>query len=434
MRVLVTGASSLIGRELAETLTRRGDSVVCFQRHAVGSPRAVSVPWSRCSVTCATPAPSMPRRPGATPSCISRPRSAWSATWEEYRSVNVDGTANVLAAARRAGIRRFVHVSSPSVAHGGGALIGAGADPPVTRSPAGVLRRVEGHRREPRRSAATSDDMAVVAIRPHLVWGPGDTQLVGRIVERARAGRLALVGGGDALVDTTYIDNAVSALVAALDAVRPGAACAGRAYVIANGEPRPIRDLIAGICAAAGVEFAPRDVPLAAATSGRVRRRTGLAAAAPDRRAAAHPVPRRAVGHRPLVRPPAGGARPGLGADREHRRGAAPARRVVRAGSRNRPVIARHRRYPRRASATWQSGSCNGLQSRVPGFNSRRRLQQPTPEQAPFARGFAPMTDRDFSQTRRLPPTRGRPRSRSGRGTRRGPADRVGVAQRVAAG
>ncbi len=113
--------------------------------------------------------------------------------------------------------------------------------------------------------AAASDDLAVVVIRPHLVWGPGDTQLVGRIVERARAGRLALVAGGQALIDTTYIDNAVSALVAALDAVGPGAACAGRAYVIANGEPRPIRDLIAGICAAAGVEFAPRDVPLVAA-------------------------------------------------------------------------------------------------------------------------------------------------------------------------
>ena len=106
----------------------------------------------------------------------------------------------------------------------------------------------------------------MVAIRPHLVWGPGDTQLVGRIVERARSGRLALVAGGRALVDTTYIDNAVSALVAAVDSLGPDAACAGRAYVIANGEPRPIRDLVAGICAAAGVDFAPRDVPLVAAT------------------------------------------------------------------------------------------------------------------------------------------------------------------------
>ncbi len=200
--------------------------------------------------------------------------------WEEYRSINVDGTANVLAAARQAGIGRVVHVSSPSVAHGGEALVGAGADPPVL----GRRRAYYAESKAIAEIARPGRDVGrpgVVAIRPHLVWGPGDTQLVGRIVERARAGRLALVGGGRALVDTTYIDNAVSALVAALDAVRPGAACAGRAYVIANGEPRPIRDLIAGICAAAGVEFAPRDVPLAVGDEGRVRRRTGLARAAP---------------------------------------------------------------------------------------------------------------------------------------------------------
>ena len=183
--------------------------------------------------------------------------------------------------------------------------------------------------------------------------------------------------GGRALVDTTYIDNAVSALVAALDSVEPGAVCAGRAYVIANGEPRPIRDLVAGICAAAGVEFAPRDVPLAVATRvGSIVERL-WPVRAPPRRAAAHPVPRRAAGNRPLVRSPAAGARSGLGADRDHRRRTAPTRRVVRAGSRNRPVNAGRRRYPRRASATWQSGSCNGLQSRVPGFNSRRRLHTP---------------------------------------------------------
>jgi nucleoside-diphosphate-sugar epimerase len=108
-------------------------------------------------------------------------------------------------------------------------------------------------------------ELGVVVIRPHLVWGPGDTQLVGRIVERARAGRLALVGGGRALIDTTYIDNAVSSLVAALDAVQPAAVCAGRSYVIANGEPRPVRELVSGICRAANVDFAPRDVPLGVA-------------------------------------------------------------------------------------------------------------------------------------------------------------------------
>ena len=182
-------------------------------------------------------------------------------TWEEYRSVNVDGTANVVVAATTQAIERVVHVSSPSVAHGGEPIIGGLADPPVLgRSRAWypeskAIAEIDA-------LAAASDSLGLVAIRPHLVWGPGDTQLVGRIVERAKAGRLALVGGGRALVDTTYIDNAVEALIAALDAVAPGATCSGRAYVISNGEPRPIRELVGGICRAAGVPFQPRSVSL----------------------------------------------------------------------------------------------------------------------------------------------------------------------------
>ena len=78
----------------------------------------------------------------------------------------------------------------------------------------------------------------MVAIRPHLVWGPGDPQLVARIVARARAGRLPLIGPGAALVDTTYVDNAVDALLAAAG---PGCRDAhGQALVVTNGEPRPV--------------------------------------------------------------------------------------------------------------------------------------------------------------------------------------------------
>ena len=95
---------------------------------------------------------------------------------------------------------------------------------------------------------------AVVVVRPHLVWGPGDTQLVGRIVARARAGRLAVVGTGAALIDTTYVDDAVDALVAALDQA-PG--LHGRVLVVSGGEPRPVAELLASICAAAGAP-APR--------------------------------------------------------------------------------------------------------------------------------------------------------------------------------
>ena len=258
MRVLVTGATSLIGGGVARALVERGDAVVCLQRAASDVSGATDVRGDVRDLDVVLEAAS-----GCDAVVHAAAKVGVVGPWEEYRSVNVDGTANVLGAALAEGIPRVVHVSSPSVAHGGEAIVGGAADPPV-------LGRTRAWYPESKALAeiaalaAASPDLGVVAIRPHLVWGPGDTQLVGRIVDRARTGRLALVEGGRALVDTTYIDNAVGALVAALDAILPDAACSGRAYVVANGEPRTIRELVAGICAAAGVPFAPRDVSLRA--------------------------------------------------------------------------------------------------------------------------------------------------------------------------
>jgi nucleoside-diphosphate-sugar epimerase len=177
----------------------------------------------------------------------------------------VDGTREVIAAAKRAGVSKMVHVSTPSVAHIGRSLVGEPAGPARTGRRDRAYYAESKARAELLALGAANTEFGVVAVRPHLVWGPGDQQLVGRIVERARSGRLPLIGGGRALVDTTYMDNAVDALVAALDAVAPQAPVSGRAYLVANGEPRPIRELLSGICRAAGVEPSLRSVPVGVA-------------------------------------------------------------------------------------------------------------------------------------------------------------------------
>ena len=106
--------------------------------------------------------------------------------------------------------------------------------------------------------ARDSRSLHVVAVRPHLVWGPGDTQLIGRIVDRSRRGRLPLINGGTALIDTTYIDNAATGICAAFDRA-PEAH--GSPYVLTNGEPRPVGELLGGICLAAGVRPPRRSIP-----------------------------------------------------------------------------------------------------------------------------------------------------------------------------
>ncbi len=262
MKVLVTGAGSLLLGGVAAALVARGDEVVCLQRRPAsfpGSERAHQVLGDVRDPAAVDEAAS-----GCDVVVHGAARVGVVGSWDDFVGVNVGGTQHVLQSARARGVRRVVHVSTPSVAHAGRSIVGAGADSAVTGRK-GAFYAESKAIAEGLALDANDDELAVVVLRPHLVWGPGDTQLVGRIVERAAAGRLAMVGTGSALVDTTYIDNAVSAHVAAIDAVEVGAACAGRAYVIANGEPRTVRELVEGICAAAGVPFEPRHVPVALA-------------------------------------------------------------------------------------------------------------------------------------------------------------------------
>jgi nucleoside-diphosphate-sugar epimerase len=113
--------------------------------------------------------------------------------------------------------------------------------------------------------AANDAGLSTVALRPRLIWGPGDNQLLPRLVERAQAGRLRLVGDGGNLIDTTYIDNAAQAHFDAFEHLAPDAACAGRAYFISNGEPMPAREIVNGLLRAAGAPEVRKTIPFGVA-------------------------------------------------------------------------------------------------------------------------------------------------------------------------
>jgi nucleoside-diphosphate-sugar epimerase len=259
MRVLVTGGTSLLGGAVAGLLRRRGDAVTVFQRRPGGVAGCREVLGDVQDPTAVQRAVD-----GQHAVVHLAARVSVTGTWEAFRRTNIEGTANVVVAARQAGVRRFVQVSSPSVAHGGRALVGAGAGPADPRRARGHYARSKA-RAEQLVLAADSPAFGVVAVRPHLVWGPGDTQLVGRIVARARARRLALIGQGAALIDSTYLDDAADALIAALDRAED---IHGRALVITGGEPRPVAELLAGICAAAGAPPPSLRVPYPLAYAG----------------------------------------------------------------------------------------------------------------------------------------------------------------------
>ncbi|TFD64177.1 NAD-dependent epimerase/dehydratase family protein [Cryobacterium ruanii] len=261
MRVLVTGASGFLGRAVAARISTAGHEVRTFQRRPSGVPGVEDVHGSITTVAD-TPYVGLAYAVSGMDAVVHlAAKVSLTGDPAEFEAVNVGGTGTVVQAARRAGVSRFVYVSSPSVAHAGRSIMGADALPASPEHARGDYARTKA-RAELLALAADAPEFSVVAVRPHLVWGPGDTQLIDRIVDRARRGRLPLLGHGAALIDTTYVDNAASAIHAALDAAP---AVHGQSYVVTNGEPRPVAELLAGICGAAGVAAPTWRVPASAA-------------------------------------------------------------------------------------------------------------------------------------------------------------------------
>ena len=255
MKVLVTGATSMIGRKTVEELLRRGHDVQIFQRGSsdlevpvfrgdIRDADAVQKAVSGCDVVI---------HAAAKVGLVGR--------ISEFRDINVVGTQHVMSAAVAAGARGVVYVSSPSVSYSTTPVLGA-VSPPARDD---VLGHYSQTKSVAERAVLADTRIAAVALRPHLVWGPGDTQLVGRIVERARQRRLALVNNGEAVVDSTYIDNVSDALAAAAERVGVQESLSGRALVVSNGEPRTVASLVKSICSAANVPYTPRNIGLGAA-------------------------------------------------------------------------------------------------------------------------------------------------------------------------
>lgn len=256
MKVLVTGASGLLGSSTARALIEQGHEVTTLQRRPSGVDGARDVQGSVTdldAVEAAVTGQDALIHMAAKVSMVGDP--------EEFEKINIEGTANIVARAQQAGIKRMVHISSPSVAHAGSSLVGVGAGPADPEAARGEYARTKAAG-ERLALAASHDDFRVLALRPHLMWGPGEPQLTERIIDRAGQGVLPLLGSGLAMVDTLYIDNAVDAILAALTAVEHHH---GFALVVTNGQPRPIGELMRRIAVAGGASEPSLRVPVGAA-------------------------------------------------------------------------------------------------------------------------------------------------------------------------
>jgi 2-alkyl-3-oxoalkanoate reductase len=262
MKALVTGGGGFLGLAIVRALRVRGDSVRSLSRQEHPVLRELGVEHMLGDVADATAVSAAAR--GCDIVFHVAAKAGLAGPYEDYHRANVLGTENVLAACRAQGVHRLVHTSSPSVVFDGRDMEGVDESVPYPT-------HFEAH--YPRTKAlaeqlvlrANSPALATVALRPHLIWGPGDNHLLPRLIARAKAGQLRRIGTQRKLVDTVFIDNAVDAHLLAADALAPGATCAGKAYFISNGEPIELWEMVNRMLAAAGLPPVTRSVPLPAA-------------------------------------------------------------------------------------------------------------------------------------------------------------------------
>jgi 2-alkyl-3-oxoalkanoate reductase len=264
MRILVTGGGGFLGQALCRGLVERGHEVTSFNRGSYAQLDALGVRQRRGDLADRDAVLDAARGCEAIFHNAAK-AGAWG-SYDSYHRANVLGTDHVITACRAFGIGKLVYTSSPSVTHRATHPVAGGtaADVPYGehfKAPYAATKAIA----EKAVLAANGADLATIALRPRLIWGPGDQQLLPRLVARARAGRLRLVGDGGNLIDTTYIDNAAQAHFDAFDRLRPAATCAGRAYFISNGEPKPARDIINALLQAAGAPPVTKTLPFPAA-------------------------------------------------------------------------------------------------------------------------------------------------------------------------
>jgi nucleoside-diphosphate-sugar epimerase len=265
VKALVTGAGGFLGLALTELLVARGHLVTTLQRGVYPELERLGVRVLRGDVADETAALSAI----AGQDCVfhvAAKAGSWG-SWDDYYRANVLGSRSIISACLRAGVPKLVYTSSPSVVFNGRDMAGVDERVPY---PAHYEANYPATKAEAERAvlAANGPDLATVALRPHLVWGPRDPHFLPRLISARRAGRLRRIGDGRNLVDATYIDNAAMAHLSAAESLMPGAACAGRAYFIANDEPVPAWDLLDDLLGAADLPPVAGSVPAWLALAG----------------------------------------------------------------------------------------------------------------------------------------------------------------------
>jgi nucleoside-diphosphate-sugar epimerase len=255
----VTGGSGFIGGRLILRLVEDGHTVRALARSDGAAARVAELGAEPVFGDLSEVDPMVTACDGAELAFHSAAWTGPGGTTNEFTAVNVDGTRNVIAACRKAGVRRLVHVGTEAALMVGQPLVNVNESAPLRPDSPAPYPATKALAEQLIRTGST-EDLETVAVRPRFVWGAGDTSVLPELVAAVRIGRFVWIGGGGHLTDTTHVDNAVEGLMLAARLGRPG-----EAYFVTDGEPVVFREFVSELLDTQGIAVPRRSLPLGVA-------------------------------------------------------------------------------------------------------------------------------------------------------------------------
>ncbi len=264
MRVVVTGCSGFLGGEIVRQLLQRDCEVVGLSRRETADLVRAGMTHHRGDLLDTE---YLARVIAGADVVIHTAAVAgvWG-SWQHYFDNNVVASRNVLQACQELGVSQLIYTSSPSVTFDGNDQRDVDEAEPYPETWMCHYPHTKSIAEREILAADQPGGMRTVSLRPHLIWGPDDPHLIPRVLQRARSGRLRIIGDGSNVIDTVHVINAAAAHLDAMDAMqtRPDQA-AGRAYFITQDEPVNCWDWIGKLCRVNGVDPPTKSISFAAA-------------------------------------------------------------------------------------------------------------------------------------------------------------------------
>lgn len=260
MRLVVSGATGFLGGHLCRYLSGQGHEVIGLGRD---SEKGAGLGARFEAVDLST----SEALNGVSSADAFVHCAALSSNWGrriDFERANVTGTRNALAIAERMGVKRFVHISSPTVAFRFRDQLNLSEDAPLP----GPVNAYAASKQHAERLVRARPEISPIILRPRGIYGPGDSALLPRLLRAAQSGALPLINHGETVTDLTYVDDVVRAIALALTAPD---ICNGRTYNISGGEPLSIKAIITQAAQAAKIPVSFTGIPrILAMTAARI--------------------------------------------------------------------------------------------------------------------------------------------------------------------